>query len=258
MKLLHRLFLLTILLTLPAVASSLTTTSSASANLTVCDPNIPSCIPVAGSQSANGTSSTTLDYVAFGAVPGSSSDAFGRAEVTTAANASFGTLFASVGISELVSYTFPPFPPLQPYGSGSAGGSASASFADTLTIFGGTGQGTLVWGVSNGCLVGCSFSTTLPTTFTFGQPFDISAVLTVSDFIALSEGFDLASGRISVRLVDIRGSGGSALTGYEWLTNSATDYGFTNGVVATPEPGTWTAGVAVLLGWWLRRSRRTL
>ena len=61
-------------------------------------------------------------------------------------------------------------------------GTATASFADTITLFDGNSNGAylLHWNIQ-GCLMDCTYGATLPTSGTFGQPLDISAFINIQD-----------------------------------------------------------------------------
>lgn len=151
-------------------------------------------------------------------------------EVSAFAVSQFGNLYASVAVTA--------------WGLGVAGGSATSGFEDTLTIFGGSGTGSLAWSVSS-FTTGPTPTLNLPASFTFGQPFDIGAAVNVSDYIYGFEHSDRSTARLSIQLAGVFDSEGRELTGYSWRTDSATDYGF-KGTVA-PEPRTWwLVGVALI------------
>lgn len=120
---------------------------------------------------------------------------------------------------------------------------ANVGFSDMVTIFGGTGQGQLSYTDAitgnidflNG--KGGSYYLTqvnIPTTFTFGVPFAISASLFAESdafFGGTSEDASLAITSLSVS-----DANGNPLNGYSFTDASETNYAFVNGTLATPEP----------------------
>ena len=110
---------------------------------------------------------------------------------------------------------------------------ASASFTDTITLFGGTGVANLVWDFQNigsGEYGDSTFSYTLPAEATFGVPFTISVAETLQATAPPSIGG--AGGSIDFALLGLTVNG---TTDYQYYDVANTNY--LNGTfLLTPEP----------------------
>jgi hypothetical protein len=141
---------------------------------------------------------------------------------------------------------------------------ATIGFSDMVTIFGGTGLGQLSYTAQtvgyidneNGrCSGHFGSSASVPTTFTFGVPFQIGAQVSASPYgfictTTITSAFTLTG-------LSVTDANGTPLTGYSFTDASQTDYPFLNGTfVPTPEASTGVLLAAgALLGLLLVRAR---
>lgn len=154
---------------------------------------------------------------------------------------------------------------------------ASASFTDTITIFGGTGSGLLQFGILVNCrdideghasaslFIGAAHQTCMGSyhaydfsaAFTFGVPLSISGSATTSahDYSPSDPGDGAGDGTATVRissLIVLDGSG-NRLAGITYDTGSEARYAFENAVHA-PEPGTaWLVLLFLAGSAWVKR-----
>jgi hypothetical protein len=142
---------------------------------------------------------------------------------------------------------------------GSAGINATAGFSDSVTIFGGTGTGELLYTVNKVAGMGgappdvvyYTATTTIPLTFTFNQPFTIG--MEVTEFAAVDPvGLAGMNVTYSLATISVFDSSGNPLTGYHYMGGTA--YPFVGGLYGTPpvpEPSALVLfGTCVALAAW--------
>jgi hypothetical protein len=140
---------------------------------------------------------------------------------------------------------------------GFADAHATASFSDYITIFGGSGTGTLSVNYSSACSFEgspCPITYVLPPgTFTFGQPFLVSASVSAwGDSVNGAGGQDIdEQAFFSLNSLTINGD-----PQYTYSSASGAIYPFTDANYI-PEPATWITGIAALLTGCARRKCKT-
>ncbi len=136
----------------------------------------------------------------------------------------------------------------------SAAATASGSFSDTMTIFGGSGIANLQWAVEASTSLPFLSSTVnqisylLPTQVIYGDPFAISAsVLTGVDPSPYPFGQANASATFQILGLSVNGS----FQSWQYSTGSNTDYDLDPGgsFIAAPEPSYfWLVGALLVVG----------
>jgi hypothetical protein len=146
------------------------------------------------------------------------------------------------------------------FGVGNSEISATVGFSDVVTIFGGSGEGQLSFAAiqqghtdwyPGAATASFLIVPEIPSTFTFGTPFDLGAQLSASAGGIIFTGS--ASATFTLTGLSVSDANGNPISGYTYADASGTIYQFEGGeFVATPEPG---SGFLLLLGLTLTRLR---